>query len=175
MKRVAAAVLIVVIAPALVAAQTSAWINYRSPEGRYRATFPSQPKLTTQQGTAKTGEKFPQHMAAALEGENAFMVGYFDILPQLTFTLADSVAGMLSAVKGTLISESPITLRGHPGLDLSVAASSQGIEFLIRARAYKVDQRVYIIQSILPKADPTHAEKTFRFFEGFDLLVASGN
>lgn len=40
-------------------AQTD-WIKYNSPEGRYSILFPGEPKLSTQEGTTKEGQKFPQ-------------------------------------------------------------------------------------------------------------------
>jgi hypothetical protein len=170
MKRTIAGTMMLVAAISVLAAQTpSAWVTFKSPEGRYSATFPTAPKLSEQEATAKTGEKFPQYMAAAPDGENAFLIGHFDLLPALTLSLPDSRDGLVNGVKGVLISESAISLRGNPGTDLTVSAKSQGTDFLIRARIYRVNQRFYIIQAIFEKSAPNQAEKTFKFFEGFDL------
>jgi hypothetical protein len=152
-------------------AAAAGWTSYTSPEGRYSALFPSAPRLSSQQATAKTGEKFLQHLATSEVGDLAFIVGYFDIPPSLVFTMSEGRDGMVAAVKGTLLSEVPINLRGHAGLDVTVTATAQGIDFVVRAKMYRANQRVYIVQAVFPKSVSAGemAEKSASFFNGFDI------
>ena len=65
----------------------SGWIKYNSPEGRYSVLFPGEPKLSTQDTTAATGEKMPRYLAMSLDSDAVYMVGYFDFSRSLSHSL----------------------------------------------------------------------------------------
>src|ERR1700687_5864200 len=105
MKRASATALVLISAALLFGLQAQTdWIKYNSPEGRYSILLPGEPKLSTQEGTTKEGQKFPQYLAASPDSSDALcMVGYFDVAAGLTFSFDNGRDGMVAAIKGTLI------------------------------------------------------------------------
>lgn len=150
-----------------------AWIKYTSTEGRYIVSLPAQPTLSTQEANTATGEKFPQYLAAATEpGDVVFMVGYFDYVPGTIFSADRARDGMVERVKGTLISEHAISLGGYAGRELKVAAKPSEGEYIILARFYETEKRVYVLQYIFPKSLENDAigTKAAKFFDSFQVL-----
>lgn len=172
MRKYFAAILLLLMSASLALSiqKPDEWIKYTSPEGRYSVLLPAQPKVGTQESATADGEKFTQYKAAVSDGNVVYLIGYFDHIPGTTFSLDKARDGMVGAIKGTLLSESAVSLGGSPGRDLRVSAKgSDGTEFLVRARFYDVDKRVYVLQFIIPKVedDSASAEKTARFFDSF--------
>jgi hypothetical protein len=151
------------------------WVKYNSAEGRYSVLLPTQPRLIAQEATSADGEKFPQYMASAADARAVFLTGYFDHLPGTTFSLDKARDGMVQAIKGTLVSESPISSGGNPGREIKVSMTgANGVEYLVQARFYDVDKRVYLLQFIIAKAndDNVSAAKAKRYFDSFNLNQA---
>ncbi|SRR6266545_4603541 len=160
------------------------WIKYSSPEGRYTVSLPAQPNLSTQEATGADGQKFPQYLATVLEpGDVAFLVGYFDNVPGTIFSADAARDGMVSRINGTLISENAISLGGYPGRELKVlakpaappsaeAAKPDAVEYIVRARFYEVDKRVYVLQIIFPKSLESEAvnAKAAKYFDSFQVV-----
>lgn len=154
---------------------SSEWIKYDSSEGRYSVLLPSQPKLSTQEASAASGEKFPQYIASASDAKAVFLTGYFDHIPGATFSLDKARDGMVQSVKGTLISDASIALAGNPGREFKFSATgTDGVEYLVQARFYDVDQRVYLLQFIIAKSedDKAAAEKAAKYFDSFKVIKA---
>ena len=152
----------------------SEWIKYDSAEGRYSVLLPNQPKLTTQESATAEGEKFPQYVASASDPNAVFLIGYFDHVPGTTFSLDKARDGMVNAIKGTLVSEGSISIDGSPGRELQVSATGpDGVEYLMRARFYDVDKRVYVLQYIIVKAgdDSASAAKAAKYFDSFKVTT----
>jgi hypothetical protein len=149
------------------------WIKYSSLEGHYSVMLPSQPELGTQESATANGVKFTQYKATVEAGGTVYLVGYFDHLPGTDFSFERARAGMLEAMNGTVVSESKLTLAANPGLELKLAIKDdQGNEYLVQARFYDVDKRVYMLQFIYPKtnspADMNAAAA--KYFDSFQLL-----
>src|SRR5216683_761344 len=146
--------LLFVSAPLALSIQNSSeWIKYTSEEGRYTVSLPVQPKITTQEATTAEGQKFPQHLASVIEpGDVAYVTGYFDEVPGTVFSADAARDGMMQRVNGTLISEKSISLGAYPGRDLRVLArAAGGGEYIVRARLYEAEKRIYVIQFIVKK------------------------
>jgi hypothetical protein len=172
MKKTLAAILVLMIATLASGFEPAAdWVRYTSAEGRYSVLVPQQPSLKSQEATASTGEKFTQYMAQTSDADSYYMLSYFDYTPDMAFSLDKGRDGMVSAVKGTLLSEQAISLGGQPGRELKVSTANQGVELLIRARFYNIGTRVYVLQHMFTKASDTAAlaEKTTRFFDSFKV------
>jgi hypothetical protein len=174
MKRASATILVLMSASLLFGLQAQAnWTKYDSPEGRYSILFPGEPQLSTQESTSGTGQKFPQYLAASQESDDVLcMVGYFDIAPGMTFSFDSARDGMIAAVKGTLISEKPITLGPYPGRELRVSANGpDGNAYMVRARYYQVGSRIYVVQLIVVKSadGPATDAKGVKYFDSFQV------
>lgn len=126
MKRALAALLVMMSATLLFGLQAQTdWIKYSSLEGRYSILLPGEPKLSTQEGTTATGEKFLQYLAASPDSiDTLCMVGYFDYAQGMIFSFDHGRDGMVTAIKGTLISEKAISLGGNPGRELKISAKA---------------------------------------------------
>jgi len=174
MRRTFAVLLVVFISAVVVGAQVNGeWIKYASAEGRYSVLLPNEPKLSTENATAKTGESLPQCVALSAGPDGVFYVSYSDYLPNMTFSFDDARNGMLNFTKGTLISENSISLGGAPGRELKVLLKdTKGGENIIRARFYDVNRRIYILQYYFPKSEDGSdlaTAKADKFFDSFKV------
>jgi hypothetical protein len=174
MKRAAApSLLLLMCAVVAFGVQTSTWINYNSVEGRYSVALPSQPELGTQESTTADGVKFTQYKATVAKDKAVFMVGYFDELPGTTFSLDKARDGMVSGVKGTLLSENVISVAGNAGRELKVVTKTEeGTELVMRTRFFDIDKRIYVLQFIVLKTedDETAVANAAKYFDSFKVL-----
>jgi len=187
MRKHFAAILLLIMSasPAFGSQQLDSWILYKSAEGRYSVSLPRQPTLRTQEATAATGDKLQQYVAIVVEpGDVVFMIAYYDLAPGTIF-LADPVRdAMVKRINGTLMSENAISLSGYPGCELKVLTRpapplpaagekpGEAIDYIVRARFYEVDKRVYVLQLISPKSlesDSLNAKAT-RYFDSFQVV-----
>ena len=168
---------IVVVALVLVAAElgfgfqkAAEWTKYSSPEGRYSVLLPAEPKLSTQESATAEGVKFPQYLATSSDSNVLFQIGYFDNLPNNTFSLDKARDGFLNAIKGTLVSESAISLGGYPGRETRMSGKGEdNVEYILIVRMYDVKTRVYVVQYIFKRSAETPAltENARRYFDSF--------
>ena len=173
MRKAIAASTVLLASVLSIAAQSNVeWIRYASPEGRYNVSVPQQPKVSTQETTASTGQKVPQYRAASLDGNGVFMIGYFDYTAAMKFSFDRARDGMLLAMDGTLLGEDTISLGGSPGRQLKlIAKAADQQDLIVRARLYDVAKRVYVLQCIFPKSEdsPVVAEKCTKFLDSFKV------
>jgi hypothetical protein len=176
--RNAAGILLLLLSPALRAGvqHSDVWLKYNSKEGQYSVLLPKEPTLSTEITTAATGEKLPQYVALSTEGNGVFYASYSDLLTNMTFSFDNARDGMLAAGKGTLISESPISLGGAPGRELRVLMKGpDDIEYFDRVRFYQVGLRIYLLQYFFPKSQDGSAlvaANAARFFDSFKLEMS---
>ena len=187
MRKYFAAILLLLVSASLALSiqKSGEWIKYTAPEGRYSVSLPAQPSLSTQQATSATGEKFPQYLAAVVEpGDVAFVIGYFDSVPGTIFSADAARDGMVKQINGTLISETAISLGDYPGRELKIVTTpaaakpaegekaAKGLEYIVRARFYEADKRVYVLQLIFPKSLESDAltAKATKYFDSFQVV-----
>jgi hypothetical protein len=177
MRRIAPALLVLLGVALAHGAQGGAgeWIRYTSTEGRYSVKLPAEPKVSSQDSTAPSGEKLKQYLAQATDSNSLAMIGYFDYPAGGSFDFDKGRDGMVGAVKGTLVSEKPISLGDNPGRELRVSVKAPtGEDFIVRARFYDVSGRVYVVQIIYRKAEesPALTEKAEKYFDSFSVKTA---
>jgi hypothetical protein len=173
MRKAALTILLLLFIASLASAvQDTAWINYHSAEGRYDVSLPAQPKLATQESATADGEKFLQYMATVQQPDVIYLVGYFDHVPGTTFSADRARDGMVSAVKGTLVSERVISLGGYPGRELKVAAKFDTTEYVVLAKLWDTENRVYVLQAVYPKSNEseTMSANAAKYFDSFQIL-----
>lgn len=173
MRRPFAVLLVLVVSAVAAAAQANGeWIKYTSPEGRYSVLFPTQPRLRTQETTNGNGDKVSQSLATSPDGNGAFMIGYFDYTPPITFSFDKARDAMLKSMGATLLGEETVSLGSSPGRQLRLLAKTpDGQEFAVRVRIYDAATRVYILQCIFPKAEDglVVVEKCGQFIDSFKV------
>jgi hypothetical protein len=171
-KAIAPILLLLICAVVAPGVQNSAWINYNSTEGRYTISLPAQPKLSTQESATADGQKFTQYKAMVEDQGAIYLVGYFDHVSGTTFFADRARDGMVAAVKGTLVSERTISLSGYPGRELKVGAKLDDTDYILLAKFWDTENRVYVLQLIFPKSlegDATNT-KAARYFDSFQIL-----
>jgi hypothetical protein len=182
LRKVFASVLVLLLTASLAGGiqQTDKWVTYTTPEGRYSVSLPQQPTLKTQESSTADGEKFPQYLAIASDEQLTFVMGYFDVAPDSTFSMDLARDGMVKKVAGKVVSEKPITLGTHPGRDMNLALKinlptaegepSSQIDYVDRLRMYEVGKRVYILQAFFPKALESEAvARVTKYFDSFQV------
>ena len=174
MKRSAAILIIVISAAVAFGAQASGdWIKYTSPEGRYSVLLPAQPKLSTQEAANADGQKFQQYLAQVNDPTGYYLTGYFDLLSGDTYSLDKGRDGIIRGVNGALVSEGEISLGGNPGRELKISlVGPDKVDYLVYARMFNIDKRVYILQFIIAKSEDNKASaaNTARFFDSFKTI-----
>lgn len=187
MRKYFAAILLLLLSASLALGiqKPDEWIKYSSPDGRFTVSLPAQPNLSTQEATTADGQKFQQYLASVVEsGDVGFVTGYFDSVPGTIFSADAARDGMVKRINGTLISETAISLGGYPGRELKVltkpapaesvpgAKPGEAVEYIVRARFYEVDKRVYVLQVIFPKSLESEATlaKATKYFDSFQVV-----
>jgi hypothetical protein len=174
MQKITTALLMVIGGAIAFAAEDSAqWINYTSPTGHYSVLLPAEPKLVDQEGTSATGEKIPQYLAVVEDSTATYMAAYFDYSKSTqSFSFDTARDGMLANMKGTLVSEKPISLGRYPGRELKISGKlNDGTEFISRCRFFDVNKRIYLVQLLFKKANDNGevAAKATKFFDSFNV------
>ena len=175
MRKITPALLVLLGSVFVIGAQNHGeWIRYVSPEGRYEVSLPEEPKLSTQETTASTGEKLPQYLASSSDVNGGFIVGYFDYRSDMTFSLDKARDKMLEGTQGTSLGEETISLEGSPGKQLKFLAKANGTEFIDRARFYDISRRVFVLQCIYPKEDDGSetVARCAKFFDSFKVQAS---
>ena len=173
MRKTAITVLLLLFITSLArAVQDSGWIDYNSAEGRYTVSLPAQPKVTTQESATADGQKFLQYMATVNQANVIYLVGYFDHVPGTSFSADRARDGMVSAVKGTLVSERIISLSGYPGRELKVGAKLNTTDYILLAKFWDTENRVYVLQVVYPKSSESEAinKNAAKYFDSFQIL-----
>jgi hypothetical protein len=149
------------------------WLRYSSPEGRYTILMPEAPKLSSQETIGGDGSKLTQYLATFSRSNSVFIAAYFDRASTSTFALDKARDGMLNKVNGALVSETPITLGNYAGLEFkAVAKTGTGEEYVVRARVYDIDYRVYVLQFIVARAgeSPAAVNEGIKFLDSFAVI-----
>ncbi|MFN2491315.1 MAG: hypothetical protein ABR501_00345, partial [Pyrinomonadaceae bacterium] len=91
-------------------------------------------------------------------GDVVYLIGYFDRIPGTIFSADAARDGMVKRINGTLISERPISLDGYSGREMRVTTTpATGNGYVVRARFYEAENRIYVLQFIFPKPLETDA------------------
>ena len=144
------------------------WISYSSATGRFAVLTPVEPRVT-EQGLEVGGVKVLNNVFLALTQFAVFSVSYADFPPKTSKSksLLDNVRkGVINGIKGTLISSSNISYKGHSGREFQ-ASSDSGLYtsriFLVNARLYQL-----VVVAVPGKVS---AEDVHRFLNSFDLRM----
>jgi len=147
------------------------WVTHTSAEGRYSVLFPEQPKLTTQELTGPTEQKYTQYEAGSQDSGGRYKIKHFEHPATLVYSLA-KIRENLKAV-GELLSTNEITVAGAPGFESRfLIKGDPGDEYLMRVRVFIIQRRVYTLTHFVNKRvdSPAVAEKADKFFNSFKVV-----
>ena len=156
---------------AAVAQQPAEWSKLDSSEGRFRALTPSKAKLTV----SETPGGVTIHTFASSNDRGSFMISYADYpnaptSPAHEQTVLDKVRdGVLKGAQAALVSETKLTLKGHPGREMQARKIIDGAEVILNWRLFLVGPRLYQMAVGTTKAD-SESPEIKKFFLSFELV-----
>jgi Leucine-rich repeat (LRR) protein len=148
---------------------SKSWTDFTSAEGGFSATFPGTPK----QSTSKDAVGTPTHsfIVETNFGKEAYGVVFADIGPVPQLLASEKFLETAASAAGTVKSKRPITLDGHPGLEVELEASHTGSTMLIRNRMYIVKERLFQVMVTRTKDRGDSADYK-KFLDSFKLTGA---
>ncbi len=151
--------------------------EYTSPEGKFRALFPGRPNLSEQTVSTPIGPIVLKIASSSDWSRTERFVSYADYPVGLIHTgnrdsmLDDACQGMATEARLVILSKMPITIKGHPGREVSFEAQPGHPAGKIsgRARVYLVGARLYRVFMDGPSGTMT-PEKIDGFLDSFALV-----
>ena len=151
----------------------SAWTDFTSADGRFSVTVPG--TFTEETQTIPTGAgDIEMHIFTLDKGDAGYFVRYSDVPAELlapgnTAALIDgSIQDAFGNVGGSVESQKEITLDGHPGREATGSFSFEGEAGTLKARAYLVDDRIYMVFAGA-RGGQGNSTDTDRFLDSFKL------
>lgn len=145
---------------------------YRTAKGGFQVRFP-EGKAPEVEEKRVTGAGPPMLLFKVRYGSSAYIVGVDDFSKSsgrsAEETLEGARAGFVESTGGTIDGERPLSLRGHPGFELSVSATTSGITMRQKLRAYFVGGRLYQTIVVAPEWSAATALEQ-AFFDSFELF-----
>jgi hypothetical protein len=152
-------------------------VEYTSPEGRYRARFPGEPKIQDQMFPTPVGP-VPTKIAMSVDWSgSARMVMYADYPAAMVHAgnqdavLEGFCQGWAPGAQVTIVTKVPVSVQGHPGREInfeSLAGSKAG-KAKGRTRVFLVGHRLYQVLIAGPPGRMT-PDAMAGFLDSFVLL-----
>jgi len=152
---------------ALPTARGVVWSEFSSPQGRFSILMPGTPHKERQKAETPLGPIEVEIFLVPFFNDS-YGVSYNDYPDAITRKeFADQVLdgarnGTAKSMKGHVVSETKITLDGHPGRDYLLGTPTGGY----RSRIYLIGQRLYQLAVRGPSTSSADAHK---FFESFRI------
>jgi hypothetical protein len=150
--------------------------EFSSAAGRFSVSSPYTLTENTQSIDTQVGA-VELHMFSANQPTQTLIVSYSDYPAELVSKsnpdkiLDGSRNGMVQNSKGQLLSETRITIDGHPGRELTVSSTADnGQELLLRSRIYLVENRLYQVTVVTIK-DKANPQAIDQFLQSFKLTT----
>ena len=145
--------------------QAAQWPRFSSPEGRFSILLPGRPLREDQTKETPVG-RVEMHIFTSRTEGGIYVVAYADYaFGDAKRELDANRDSFLKGMKATLLSESDINIKGHPGREVNAWRE----QLTIRTRMYLVGRRYYQMFVIVPTAQAVR-EDTERFFNSFELV-----
>jgi len=151
------------------------WEKFVSPDGAFAIMFPQKP-LESQYSVDSPAGKLVIHSYKYMSMASYFL-SYTDYPAPIdrpenkkAEALDHAREGGLRAVNGRLLSQSEISINGHPGRLLVVDSPNGGPDgSLIRNKVYLVGNRLYSMQVAIPKGAQVPDTAAEKFLDSFEL------
>jgi hypothetical protein len=160
--------LLLLLAPASGFAEES-WKDHRSDECRCSAQFPGTPTAKNQTIPSKDGPLESKMIMLEVPSSAFYAVAYVDYPKDAVAAskpdelLNGARDGAVGKVKGSLKSETKISMNGFPGRELNIDAPK---DLALIARIFLVKERLYQTIVVMPKARIDAAENR-KFLDSF--------
>jgi len=166
-------VLITLFALVLSGCKTVPWTEYSSTEGQFSVLLPAAPTTDVKPVATQSGQ-VEMHFYSLTTGNTDYLISYADYPISLfqntpiKSILDGARDGAVKNSQGRLITESDISLDSYPGREINVESSDSAN--LMRAHLYVVNQRLYQVIVITPRASAGSADVT-KFLDSFQLAT----
>lgn len=147
--------------------------QYDSSAGKFSVEFPGKPEEQSQTVQTEVGS-IKLNIVMYEKRNSAYLVMYCDYPADHVQAAGSDVIlegaceGAVSNIRGTLVSQEPITIGDHPGREIKATASTDGNQVELRSRIYLVGNRLYqVIVSATPGG--TKDSVANRFVDSFKL------
>ncbi len=152
-------------------ADEAAWTTFSSPQGRFKAEFPSEPAKQVQRVPA-AGDPLELVVYASESDNEAVSVSYVDYAAEpagenLKKVLDSAAEGASSAVSGLNLTKNPTTFLTRDAIDFTTEAAPN----LLTGRAVMVGSRMYVLQVVAPKS--VKSDSFDRLASSFELISGS--
>ncbi len=139
---------------------------YGEPPCRFRAKFPATPEAASNADATPMLGPVTEHVARVRSAGVVFLTTCWDSsaahIPVTDESFRGARDDFVGALKGSTPTIKAITLDGHAGEEVVFESAKLGP---VRARFYRVDQRVYLVATVGPK----HAASS-AFFDSFRII-----
>ena len=160
---------------------TAVWERFTSTEGRFSTLFPGVPEVKTQVQEVEGG-KLTWYLVQLISTRALYQVMFVDYPARLD--TPEKIKGMLDAIRadtldnnqGQLLTESDMTIEGHPGRYIAWRTKAG---MLMKARYFLAGNRSYLLRFGIPEnwdsgrpdEPPEQTRETLatRFFDSFKL------
>lgn len=148
-----------------------AWQEIRSSAGGFRIEFPGVPQHTNGQVQTDAGLLEQHHWAMS-----GYEVGFVELVPSVVrskgtdLVLRDAVDGGVRSANGTLLSEVPITVAGHPAREVLIATTVGTENYTVRARVILAGSRLYSLFVIHRTNSRPESGEVERFLNSFRVI-----
>jgi hypothetical protein len=150
------------------------WEKFVSPDGAFAIMFPQKP-VDSQYWMDSPAGKLVIHSYKHI-GTASYFLSYTDYPAPIdrpenkkTEALDHAREGGLRAVNGRLLSQSDISIKGHPGRLIVVDSPNGPDGSLIQNRVYLVGNRLYSMQVAIPKGAQVTDTAAEKFLDSFEL------
>jgi hypothetical protein len=147
--------------------------EFSSKEGGFTVLLPGTPQEHISKTGGAEGKEIVNHVFTVKHGSATYTVAYLidPILakgkPEDSKKWLESASKAAEAtLKGKLLSEKPITLETHPGVEFQLEIPGSGI---YRSRAYIVNDRLYQVTVLGPK-ELAQGKEADRILDSFKLM-----
>lgn len=154
------------------AQQTPEWVKVNSTEGRFSASMPATPERDVQDVDTAVG-KLQLYSFSSAGNAGQFMLSYADYTREPTTAEQEKVldgvrGGVLKGLNAELVTETKITLQGHPGREFRAVRVTDGSEVVFNWKMFLVGKRLYQMGVGTMKSD-AESPDIQRFFKSFQL------
>lgn len=174
LKKICSVTIVMLLSSGLVfAQQTVEWTKVNSPEGRFTVELPSKPETQVRDVDSPMGI-LKLYVFGGSNGTGQFLISYADYPSEpISGTQPEAVldgvrGGVLKGLQADLISETRVTLKGHPGREMRAKRILEGSEVVFSWKMFLVGRRLYQMGVVTSTAD-AESPDIQKFFMSFQL------
>jgi len=160
--------------------QAGDWTRYSSAGGRFSVLIPTTEQPTEQVETKpdESGPYTTHTFAIRVPDKGAYMVAWVEYAPSMRLNVQGELAAnrdnLLKPFKGTVLSQTTISLEGNPGIEFTADVEVNGAPAYVKSRVYVVGSRPYMLAALFFKGQEDY-RGIDKFLTSLELTKTSGS